>query len=87
MKKKNTSLDLVTETHLAIKLDELNLKVDDKARLYRDQILTKLDQVMGKLQNIREDNIVGTHQVRQLRKDVENHSKRLVKLEQTPQIA
>lgn len=82
-----TKADLKNETiSLRMNLDKLKLEIDDKARQYRDQVLTKLDGVMGELQNIREDNIIGSHQTAEMRDQVENHEKRIQKLEQTQQI-
>lgn len=54
---------------------------DEKNREYRDQVLTGLDKVMKELEAIREDSVVGTHQTREIRVDVDNHEKRIAKLE------
>lgn len=85
MKQKNKSEELVTKSFLENKLVELKeeilVKVDDNARNYRDQILTKLDGVMGELQTMREENTVGTYQISELRERVDNHDKRITSLE------
>ncbi|OGH43041.1 MAG: hypothetical protein A3B53_00540 [Candidatus Levybacteria bacterium RIFCSPLOWO2_01_FULL_42_15] len=62
MKKQNT-LDLVTKVFLEIKLDEIKEEIDENAKNYRDDVLTKLDEVMGELETIREENILGNHHV------------------------
>lgn len=85
MKQKNKSEELVTKSFLENKLVELKkeilVKVDENARNYRDQILTKLDGVMGELQTMREENTVGTYQISELREKVDNHDKRIASLE------
>jgi len=60
-------------------------QVNFKNRQYKDEIMTGLDKVVKELETIREDSIVGTHQIRELRVDVDNHEKRISKLEQTAQ--
>lgn len=51
MKKQVDLSDLVTKDFLETKLEQ----VDEKARDYRDEILTKVDEVMGELQTMREE--------------------------------
>jgi len=58
-------------------------KLDSKLTKYKDEILNGLDEVMGELQAMREDNTIGIHQTRVLREDVDNHEKRITKLEST----
>lgn len=58
MKQKNLS-DVVTRDFLETKLE----KLDQNFREYRDQILNKLDEVMGELSTMREENTIGTHQI------------------------
>jgi hypothetical protein len=48
--------------------------MDDKARLYRDQILTRFDEVMGELITTREERDFLNH-------DIKDHEKRITKLE------
>ena len=96
--KSNDSSDLVTKKILSdelslfkvgidITLDEMKIEIDDKARGYRDEILTKLDGVMGELQTIREDAVIGGHHTSKIREQVHDHEKRLKHLEQTTQVA
>lgn len=81
--RKSTKLDLKSETGiLKIEFHEAFEQYDEKNRGYRDEILTGLDKVMKELETIREDNIVGTHQIRELRVDVDSHEKRISSLEQ-----
>ena len=65
------------------KFQELKNNVDENARKYRDQILTRLDEVMGELQTMRDEDTIGTHQIRELRKDVDAHEKKIKALQQT----
>ena len=81
----------LSDLHKEIKEEMLDLRegiidqVDSKNRQYKDEILTGLDKVMKELEIIREDNVIGTHQIRELRVDVDNHEKRILKLEQPAQ--
>ncbi len=77
----NKIIEYVTKDTLREEL----LKLDEKFRTYRDEILNRLDSVMGELQNIREDNSIGTHQTRELREEVDNHEQRIKKLETVTQ--
>ncbi|MCL4415138.1 MAG: hypothetical protein M1268_03765 [Patescibacteria group bacterium] len=69
-----------------LRLEERIENSDENAIKYRDQILTRLDEVMGELENMREDRTIGTYQTAELRKDVDDHEKRITRLEKTPQI-
>nr|MBI5455703.1 hypothetical protein [Candidatus Levybacteria bacterium] len=59
-----------------IDLDRLRVEIDDNAKKYRDDVLTKLDGVMGELQTMRGENTIGTYQTREIREQVDNHEKR-----------
>ena len=96
MKQKNKSEELATKKDLQnveeklrfeikTSADEILIKVDENARKYKDEILTKLDEAMGEFETIREDNIIGTHQTSQLREDVDEHEKRIKNLEKAQQ--
>ena len=58
-------------------LNSLELRVDDRAKEYRDQILGKLDEVMGELENHREEREF-------IKYDMKNLNARITKLEKTP---
>lgn len=66
----------VLETRIDIKLDKIKQEIDDNAKKYRDEILTKLDGVMGELQTRREEDTVGSYQTAELRKEVDDHEKK-----------
>ena len=68
-----------------IELDEAFENYDEKNRKYRDQILGGLDKVMGELQTIREENAVGNYQIREFREEIDDHGRRITKLESPTQ--
>ena len=74
--KKNSS-DVVTKVFLEIKLDKLKQEIDDNARDYKDEILSKLDGIAADLETMREENIIGTHQIRELRTQDASHERRI----------
>lgn len=55
--------------------------LEEQQREYRNENMNKLDQVMGELAAIREDNAFGTYQIRELRTDVDGHEKRIKRIE------
>lgn len=66
---------------------EILVKVDENAKKYRDQILTKLDGVMGELETMRQENTIGTYQISNLQATVDNHDKIVKHLEKIQQAA
>jgi hypothetical protein len=84
MKKINNTSQQATKVDLIILREDLEKKFEEtneNNRKYKDQILTGLDGVMKELESMREENTIGTHQTRELRKDVDRHEKRIAKLE------
>lgn len=87
--KKNNQNELVTRKYLDTRFvlfkDELKgeLMEDIKSTMteFRKDIFSKLDDVMGQLENLREDKILAAHQTNELRKDVNGHEERITKLE------
>lgn len=65
------------------KIDGLETRIDEKARSYRDEILTRLDGVMGELAQIREDRVFEEHDVKVLKEKADDNGKRIEKLEAT----
>jgi hypothetical protein len=55
--------------------------VKQENRQYCDENMTRFDEVVGELQNMREDNMIGTYQMRELRENVDDYEKRIKKLE------
>ena len=66
MKKKNTSEELATKTDLLIFKQELKeeivSEIDEKNKQYKDEVLTKLDDISGQLEGLREDKLLSIHQ-------------------------
>lgn len=73
------------ELKVDLKFDGLKIEIDDKAREYRDQVLTELSEVMGELKIIRDENTAGTHQISELQDSMVNHEGRIKKIELTSQ--
>ena len=63
------------------KLDSKIKQLDNQNREYRDEILTKLDGIMGELQTMREENTIGMYQMREVKEELDDHEKRISKLE------
>lgn len=70
------------EKSLRGELLRLEERVEGNAKQYRDEILTKLDGVMGELKTIREETSIGAHQVFDLQEQVDGHEKRIIRLEE-----
>ena len=83
------AVDYVTRRDLREELDRFkkqDLKegldgLREEMRDYRDQIMTGLDGVMKELESMREDSTIGTYQIRNLREEVDDHEKRITKIE------
>lgn len=85
MKKNSAASEIVTRSFLRSELDDLKKEIDRKAQGYRDQILTKLDETMGELGAMREENTIDSGQTSQLRDTVQDHEKRIKKIEKIQQ--
>lgn len=83
MRKSNLLLDPVTKLELKDELERIVRQIDGKNRGYRDEILTKLDTVVGELTTAREERTIQNYHVRQVRSTTENHEKRISKLEKS----
>lgn len=77
----------ILEMRVALKFDDFARRIDENAQKYRDQILNSNDKVVKELETMREENIVGSHQVLRLNKKVGNHGKRISKIEKAQQTA
>lgn len=56
-------------------------KHEEKHKEYRDEILTKMDEVVGKLQKKEEEDTAGADLIQELDDKVADHEKRIVNLE------
>ncbi|MBI4059258.1 hypothetical protein HY404_03410 [Candidatus Microgenomates bacterium] len=68
----------IFEVKMDLKLDSLKDGIDDNSRKYRDQILQGLDEVMGELQTLRQENTIGFHQIKER---LDNHNRGIKHLE------
>lgn len=68
----------LSEINTDIKLENLERKIDEKARQYRDQILNSNDKLAKRLETMREELEVGNSQMRD---KIKNHEKRISILE------
>lgn len=62
-------------------IDLVEARSSKKFQSYRDDVLTKFDAVMGELETMRQENALGVGQTRELYQRVDNHEKRIKKLE------
>lgn len=62
-------------------------KLDRKAKQYRSDVLDGLDEVIGELETMRQENTVGSEQGRELQETIKQHEKRIRKLEKFQQAA
>jgi len=79
-----TKDDLIrTLNNYSMKFDlkDTEIRLDEKARQYRDEILTKMDQIVGELAQIREDRLFEKHEKREFQEQIGDHEKRIKKLE------
>jgi len=90
MKQKNDSSKNATKGDLELlasslrkELSQLEGRVEQHAKEYRDEILTRLDEVMGELKTIREETTIGAHQVFELQEQVDDHEGRITNLEES----
>lgn len=91
MKRKNPLSENATKEDLLVlkgdlenKLNELEQKLDDKAQNYRDQILTSNDKLAKQLETMREE--LGLENL-QMKREVNDHEKRIKHLEKLQQTA
>jgi len=54
----------VTKNFLSEQFEKFGREVDEKARGYRDDVLNKMDEVIGELSQIREDQIFTNHDLK-----------------------
>lgn len=72
--------DYPTRYELDNKLEKLERRIDDNAQNYRDQILTKMDEIVGELAQIREDNLFRDRDIEELQDKTEKHEIKLANL-------
>lgn len=58
-------------------------KLERKMQQTNDRLFNILDKIVKELEEIREDKVIGIHQTKKLQGQVDNHDKRIKRLEQT----
>ena len=69
------------ERRINFRFDNFKEEVDENAKKYRDQILTRLDGVMNELETRRDERDLETHQYSELKDQVDDHEKRIARIE------
>ena len=97
MKQKNKSEELATKNDLELLEQSLSGEMHEvrgdinlmreEHREYKDEVLTKLDDIAGQLESLQEDKTLSIHQTSQLREEVDNHEKRIKSLEHSQHAA
>lgn len=75
-----TSLEIKVDT----KLENMEKRIDNNAQKYRDQILASNDKLAKQLETMTDENTIGFNQ---LNRQLQNHEKRIKKLENVQQAA
>jgi len=70
-----------TKYELHVELINQELRFEDKAREYRDQVLTKMDQTMSELAQHREDKLFTDYEIKKLKEKDEELEGRISKFE------
>lgn len=84
MKRKKPLSENATKGDLLILKRELKEEVvgeiDEKNEQYKDEVLIKLDDISGQLENLQDDIVLSIHQTEELREQVNSHEKRIKRL-------
>lgn len=67
--------------------EEIVGDIDEKNEKYKDEVMTKLDDISGQLEDLQEDKVLSIHQTEELRGKVDSYEKRIKNLEKIPQTA
>jgi len=81
LRKDFADLKISNKQDIADLRDELTVKIETSGAKFRDDILTRLDDIVIQLRDLREDRDVTVHHTSELRTDVDNHEKRIHKIE------
>ncbi len=94
MKRKKPLSENAAEGDLLILKQEIVSEIDVKLekirkdhKSYRDEVMTKLDDISGQIEDLQEDKTLSIHQSSQLREEVEGHEERIKNLEKVQQTA
>ncbi len=70
-----------TRIEMQMALDSLERRMDEKLQAVKDEILTKLDYIIGELAQMRQEILFLNRDIRDLRATDADHEKRIGKLE------
>ena len=62
-------------------MENMERRIDDKARNYRDQVLTVMDHIVNEIKTMREEQAIKNEHARRMLDRIENHDKRITTLE------
>ena len=88
MRQKNNVLEPATKNDLNLLENSLKGEINIMRRehkQYKDEVMTKLDDISGQLEDLQEDKVLAIHQTEELREQVNGHEKRIKHLEKTQQ--
>ena len=88
MRQKNNVLEPATKNDLNLLENSLKGEINITRRehkQYKDEVMTKLDDISGQLENLQEDKDLSIHQTEELREQVNGHEGRIKRLEKTQQ--
>lgn len=84
----NSTIDRLLQgirREITFAIETVTEKLEKRFQEISDKSLTKLDGIAKELEQVREDRIIGDHQAEQIKEKVEDHEKRIGKLEHTQQ--
>lgn len=65
--------------------EEIVYEIDEKNEKYKDEVMAKLDDISGQLEDLQQDKVLSIHQTEELREQVNGHEKRIKHLEKAQQ--
>lgn len=70
-----------TTMKVELMIEQSEMRTDERARKYRDEILTKLDQIVGELAQMRDDREFDKYDKKKMQGQLDDHEKRIDKIE------
>lgn len=81
MKQKTKKSQFITKEYLDARLKLTTETLLNEIDKRHNQVMTSLDGIVKELETIREDRELAVYQTREIREQVEDHEKRLMKVE------
>jgi hypothetical protein len=69
------------DTRIDIKLEAMERRIDDRARKYNSDILSRFDALITQLRNERTDQVINTDKINKHQVTLKDHESRIKKLE------